>query len=176
MKKMIGMRYSYYKKKVHYARLLFLTFVGVLFAFSAFTKQPTQSENNYIIYGKVVNKKNQPIAYANIGIVNKLVGTVSNIEGEFKLVLKKELFKDSLTFSCIGYKSKSFKISTLTGTNRDELVIQLEEEVEELEEVVVRSENFVQKEQVEKRNQATFRLLFIQDQKTWKIKLEQSSD
>lgn len=89
------------------------------------------------VTGTVLNSENNmPIPYVNIGVKNKSIGTISNSKGVFKLRLKENFvnLNDSVTFSCIGFKSKSYKLPLLLSKeNRVELI----EEITNLEEVVV---------------------------------------
>lgn len=62
--------------------------------------------------GKILDSKtNQPIAYVNIGVLLKNTGTVSDDNGNFQLLLKKDLDNDTLKISCIGYQSLTIKTS-----------------------------------------------------------------
>lgn len=89
------------------------------------------------IKGLVLNfEGGKSIPYVNIGIMNKSIGTISNSKGKFKLRLNEKLIdlNDSITFSCIGFKSKNFKVSSLLNKeNRIKLI----EETTVLEEVLV---------------------------------------
>ena len=59
-------------------------------------------------------QNNKPLAYVNNGIRNKAVGTVSNKDGLFKLILNdKVTLKDTVVFSYIGFKTKNYLISEL---------------------------------------------------------------
>ena len=51
------------------------------------------------------------LAYVNIGINNKGIGTVSDLNGKFNLKLSEDNFNDTIFFSIIGYKSKQIKVS-----------------------------------------------------------------
>ncbi|MEI6021344.1 MAG: carboxypeptidase-like regulatory domain-containing protein [Bacteroidota bacterium] len=55
----------------------------------------------------------QAIEFANIGVLNKGVGTVSNEKGEFVLTVPDSLTKHVLRISMIGYKTKNFNVSDL---------------------------------------------------------------
>ena len=140
---MSGTKYfSCYRQFHNKSYLACLTLIFLLSTVSVVAKQTTGNVSSQVIYGKVISAKSQePIAYVNIGIINKLKGTVSSFKGDFRLVIENELVNDSLTFSCIGYKTKSYRISELINTFREEIVIQLEEEVKELDEVVIHSSN-----------------------------------
>lgn len=91
-----------------------------------------------IISGKVLNFENsEPLAYVNIGIKNKTVGTVSNSNGLFKLLLNdKVTSKDTVVFSYIGFKTEKYLISELKNTKEP---ILLQPKHMELDEVIVSS-------------------------------------
>jgi hypothetical protein len=90
------------------------------------------------ISGKVLNFENsEPLAYVNIGIKNKTVGTVSNNNGLFNLLLNdKVTSKDTIIFSYIGFKTEKYLVSELNKI-KDPILIQPKNM--ELDEVVVSS-------------------------------------
>lgn len=88
-------------------RLLF----SWLFAFLCFGALHAQ----ILVKGRVLDGKNsQPISYANIGIINTRVGTISDGDGTYSLTIPAENDRDTLTFSALGYKLKSIPVSALT--------------------------------------------------------------
>jgi len=64
------------------------------------------------IKGVIIDNSNTPIMYANIGVLNKPLGTVSNEKGKFSLNIYKNYIQDTLKVSCLGYKSKELLIKT----------------------------------------------------------------
>jgi len=59
--------------------------------------------------GKVFSSEtNEGIGFVNIGIIGKDVGTVSDEHGNYKISLDNIEVNDTLRFSMIGYKSKTF--------------------------------------------------------------------
>ena len=90
------------------------------------------------ISGKVTDNK-QPLQYVSIGIINNTIGTVSNKYGSFTLKLNEDQVSenDTLRFSMIGYKSKSF--SVLEIKNNLSLNVQLSEKIETIPEAVITS-------------------------------------
>jgi CarboxypepD_reg-like domain len=61
--------------------------------------------------GKViVHENNSGVAFVNVGIIGKNVGTVTDQSGNFSLQLDKIYDKDSIRFSMIGYESRSFLV------------------------------------------------------------------
>lgn len=78
-----------------------------------------------------------PLENASIYIENTTIGTISNSDGKFLLVVPNEYAKDSLVISSIGYKS--FK--TPVDEFDNQLEIYLEEDVASLDEVVLIAES-----------------------------------
>lgn len=74
----------------------------------------------------------RPIEFANIGVVNKNKGTVSDLDGKFKIKFSREFASDSLTISHVIYKP--VKIPIRDSKN---LVISLQPNENQLSEVIV---------------------------------------
>lgn len=89
------------------------------------------------INGEIKDAENKTyLQYANIGISNKNTGTVSNSNGKFSLKLNESINENDLvTFSYVGYQTKTIAISKLNLLNN---VIELEPEKNQLDEVVVK--------------------------------------
>ena len=51
---------------------------------------------------------NSPLAYANVGIAGRNIGTVTDLSGSYTLDLESVNDTDSIRFSMIGYQSKTF--------------------------------------------------------------------
>ena len=62
-----------------------------------------QTDAVWTFSGKVVDAKTRK-AIAHASVTDRVVGTVTNDEGEFTLKLKAE--PEAVTFSCLGYKSR----------------------------------------------------------------------
>jgi len=97
----------------------------------------TYSQNK-LISGNILNfESNKPLPYVNIGITDKPVGTVSDKNGFFKLLLNNHVtLKDTIVFSHVGFKTEKFLVSDL---NRLEEPISLLPQNMELDEVVLNS-------------------------------------
>lgn len=93
--------------------------------------------NEIKIQGTVTNKSNKALQYVSIGIVNKTIGTVSNKNGSFTLILNEDQISenDTLRFSMVGYNSVSVLISEIK--NKNSLNVQLLERVEKIPEAVI---------------------------------------
>lgn len=61
--------------------------------------------------GRLVDAStNLPVEFANIGIVGKGIGTVSNENGEYSFSVPDSLLNETLKISMIGYKSESLRV------------------------------------------------------------------
>jgi hypothetical protein len=106
---------------------LFLFFIGLSSILQA----------QITISGKVYDKAaNEAIPFASIGIKGKSVGTVSDENGVFTIVLKDINDADSLKISAIGYRLKSFAISKAKSFTNE--MIYLDQSSVNLAEVVVK--------------------------------------
>src|SRR5210317_1859516 len=74
-----------------------------------------------------------PLENASIYIENTTIGTVSNSDGKFALLVPKEFEKDSLIISSIGYKSFKSVISDFDTT----MEVFLVEDIASLDEIVL---------------------------------------
>jgi len=64
--------------------------------------------------GKVVSSQNdQGIGFVNIGVVGKNIGTVSDQNGNFRIVIDSIYINDSIRFSAIGYEPQTFPVRRL---------------------------------------------------------------
>ena len=91
---------------------------------------------NRLIAGEIINKENnETLPFVNIGIANKAVGTVSDIDGIFNLDLTAKITeKDTVIFSYVGFKTEKKAVAELRKKlNR----IILTPETTTLDEVVV---------------------------------------
>lgn len=75
--------------------------------------------------------------FANIGILNKSVGTVSNEDGKFLLKVHENLIHDTLVFNYLGYLSKAIPIDQIT----ESIEVGLNQQAISLQEVIIRSSN-----------------------------------
>ncbi|QNK77757.1 carboxypeptidase-like regulatory domain-containing protein [Winogradskyella undariae] len=93
--------------------------------------------------GKVFDKQTkQPLTYCNIGIINKNLGTLSNVKGEFVIDLTKISTSDTIIFSYLGYKSLNIKLNDLIN-RKDSIFLKSNSMV--LNEVTLESYNFSKK-------------------------------
>lgn len=92
---------------------------------------------NIKISGKVVDENDKALAYVNIGIKKKNIGTISELNGDFEMSIKESNLNDSLTFSYVGYKELTLKISDILDENKS--AFHLKFEPTSLSEVVIKT-------------------------------------
>ncbi len=89
------------------------------------------------VKGTITDKKNQlPVEYANIGIFEKGVGTVSNTDGNFEFIIPIELKDNPITVKHLGYKDVIINAIEINA-NSISLKIELEPSINELKEVTI---------------------------------------
>lgn len=87
------------------------------------------------IKGKCVDEYGQGIAYINISVKGKSIGTVSNMKGDFSLENSSIKENDYLIFSHLNFETKTIKIPLKLN------LIHLDSKVDSLEEVIVSKKN-----------------------------------
>lgn len=98
---------------------------------------------NSLLKSKVVDARGgQGVAYVNIGIPGKNVGTVSNEQGHFELRLTDNQLSDTLLFSCIGYETVRVPANLLREL---EMPVTLTPKVAELKQVQVEASKLKEK-------------------------------
>lgn len=98
------------------------------------------SSFSQIYSGQLINRESgQPILFANIGIIGKNIGTVSDAAGWFKIELNSKFDKDTLCISCIGYEKRTYLIRDYKDSirNADQVKIELLPKSYLLEEVII---------------------------------------
>ncbi|AWI25128.1 carboxypeptidase-like regulatory domain-containing protein [Flavobacterium pallidum] len=81
----------------------------------------------------------EPLPYVNIGVVNKNIGTVSDVNGHFTLTLSPGLDAEMVKVSMVGYEPQTIRVSDFISKINKNPVIQLERSVSTLKEVVVKN-------------------------------------
>ncbi|TJY37772.1 carboxypeptidase-like regulatory domain-containing protein [Pontimicrobium aquaticum] len=95
-----------------------------------------------LIEGQIIDSKSkQPLAWVNIGIAGKSIGTVSNNEGNFKMEINDKYNQDTIRISMIGYKERLFKFIDFKNKIRENPLFKLEAEVMQLNEVIISNNN-----------------------------------
>lgn len=89
-----------------------------------------QTFGQSLIKGKLAGQNDKaPIAYANIGIVNSEIGTLSNADGSFSLNITKGHENDDVFFSALGYEGKSIPLKSFKSGG-EQLIYLSEKSVE----------------------------------------------
>lgn len=87
-----------------------------------FAALPIQAQT---LAGRIVGEDARPIPYANIGLKNRPVGTVSGRDGSFSLRIPDLGGRDTLRVSCIGYAMQELPAA---GHGAQQLEIRLQEQ------------------------------------------------
>ncbi|MGG5487870.1 serine hydrolase [Winogradskyella sp.] len=96
----------------------------------------TTSDAQVKLAGKIINaNSNEAIPYANIGILNTEVGTISNEDGSFSIQIPKEKLNSSIIFSSLGFVSQTANVSSFS--DKLNVLIQLKEDVTKLDPVTL---------------------------------------
>ena len=100
-----------------------------------------RGKNLISISGVVRSGKTQKvIPYANVFIPYQTTGTITNSEGRFNFFIPMDLGVDSIVVSCLGYYQQSISIEKFLVNSVE---IQLEPQKFQINELIVRRNNFV---------------------------------
>ena len=89
------------------------------------------------VSAKVVDKETkEPLVFASVGIKDKAIGTITNLQGEFDFHVSAQYRNDVLVISILGYKN--FEAPVWTLLEKPDQVIELEKTTFVLQEVVVK--------------------------------------
>lgn len=102
--------------------------------FSCFLLLSLVGSAQVLIKGRVVSQDGEPIPFVNLGILDTHVGTITELNGDFELIVPKEYVNRTLLVSCVGYLRKKFQISEIKD---GQLMVTLKETVSHLQEIVV---------------------------------------
>ena len=84
----------------------------------------------------------EPLAYVNIGVVGKDVGTVSDAQGRFQLTIEEQYNQDELKISMVGYQPRSFAVADFTEQLKQDPKVTLTEAIVTLEEVLIEDKRY----------------------------------
>lgn len=103
------------------------------------SSQPFSTTINYIrLRGKVYSIPDSlPLSMVNIAIEGKAIGTITNMEGDFEFLLPENYQYDTVSFSCIGYRSKKVVVNSFDSL----MQIKMHRYDVQLKEVEVKYEN-----------------------------------
>lgn len=109
-------------------------FFGILLCLANFGVLFGQDE---VITGKIVDSQSEfPVPFATIKIKSKMLGVVSNANGDFQIPMRFRQESDSLVISCIGYSSRTISFQDLKQSEFN--LITLSPSIGSLNEVVVK--------------------------------------
>jgi len=95
-----------------------------------------ESKSFVQIRGSIFNKKTgEALAFANVSLLGKSIGTITNEKGGFNLKIDYSNMIDTLAVSYIGYKNSYIPMKQLSMYNN---TIYLEEDLVQIKEVVIR--------------------------------------
>lgn len=114
--------------------------VYFLFLFLIFTNP---SFGQIKIFGTVMQPDSSILSYVNIGIKLKNAGTISNENGQFELDIPKQLLKDTLTFSYVGFEELDIPVQAVFNSSMHIFV--LKPKTTQLAEVIVTSKQLKQR-------------------------------
>ena len=99
----------------------------------------TTKDANFTAGGHLSDRETgEAIAFASVGILNTSIGTITNQDGKFQLVVADSLLNHKIKFSHIGYENQEIDISLL----KEEFVnIEMNPQAVSLKEVVVNAIN-----------------------------------
>ncbi len=113
-------------------RILLVFFLSIFFV----NEHRGQDLGRLVINGKITGSDNQkPLQYVLIAVKNHPLGTVSNTDGRFRLVIPSTSAQDSIIFSLMGYSSQTMAIQEIR--QMEQVSVQMLENAMELDEVVV---------------------------------------
>jgi hypothetical protein len=100
----------------------------------------TKQSNEQLITGRLIDKvTHRPLEAGSIRIENSSIGSVTNMNGEFRLLLPDSLRSSLIVFSHIGYNIQMVPAEKFR--NDSHAVIELQEHIVPLQEVVLRLAN-----------------------------------
>ena len=118
----------------------------ILLATLLFFTELILAQDIMTIAAKIVDSETQePIEFVNVGFIDKGIGTVSNIEGKFKLTFEKSAIgkKDFLQISSIGYETRKISYEKLKDFTSYLVNIPMKPSQTVLSQVVIKNEKRV---------------------------------
>lgn len=108
---------------------------GIVFFWFLIFVSTSVSGQTITISAKVVDKETkEPVQFASVGLKNRSVGTITNLQGEFDFHISSDFRNDILVIHMLGYQS--FEVPVWTLTDRQN-TIELTKSTQFLDEVIV---------------------------------------
>ncbi len=116
-------------------------------SFSTIAQKDNNEEKLIRIVGKLTNDmNNEPIPFANIGVLGSYIGAASNMNGVFELKIPGSLADKTLQASAVGYST--FSNSVRNCIQEDTLLIKLTPKNYSIAEVEVTAQSLVLKKRI----------------------------
>ena len=123
--------------------------VVVLIIFSFLCFSIGSAQQNLQVKGIVIDMKNgNAVPFAHVGICDKAIGTVSNVDGAFILKIAPYYLNDTLCVSAIGFHTYKIVISKIQKD--DDKIIELIPQTSVLQEVIISDKKITGKRVVQK--------------------------
>lgn len=101
--------------------------------------QNTDTSRFITITGLIIDSETKKaLPYANISLLNKSIGTISNFEGEFLFKLDAKYRKDTICISYMGYKNVYLAVNKISKIKNR---IELQAQIIPVQEIIIRSTN-----------------------------------
>ncbi|WP_180335721.1 carboxypeptidase-like regulatory domain-containing protein [Labilibaculum filiforme] len=128
--------------------ILFLTVITLSFSTSAQEDKNEDQKTKLIrIVGKLTNDvNNEPIPFANIGVLGSYIGAASNMDGIFELKIPGNLIDKTIQASAVGYST--FSNSVKNCLIQDTLLIKLTPKNYSIAEVEITAQSLVLKKRI----------------------------
>jgi hypothetical protein len=109
-----------------------------LFIISIFLCHHTIAQS--VFSGQIIDSQTEEkLAYVNIGIIGKNIGTVSDLDGNFSLDFDENYNMDTLRISMVGYETKDFVVSEFQKMINDNPTVKLNQQSVDIKEIVISS-------------------------------------
>ena len=93
--------------------------------------------------GRVMDEASgEGIAYANVGVVGKNVGTVSSAQGHFQIAIDSRYHQDTLRISAVGYQPYQLTVGDFVQRLQDDPTVMMTEAVTMMKEIVVKEKKY----------------------------------
>ncbi|TDS13901.1 carboxypeptidase-like regulatory domain-containing protein [Sphingobacterium paludis] len=110
----------------------------VLHLFALVLTSPTLFAQSFKLSGTLIDSvSNRPLEYVTISLCNRSIGTASNPDGKFTLIVDAPHISDSIRFSHVGFETKTIALSKSLYSQGD-VIFTLHPLSRVLEEVTVR--------------------------------------
>ncbi|MFO7655569.1 MAG: carboxypeptidase-like regulatory domain-containing protein [Bacteroidales bacterium] len=90
-------------------------------------------QKNYRIKGKITDAQSkEPVQFANVFLLDRSIGTISNADGNFSLNLKKTQCTDTLCITFIGYQTVKIPLAIVDSSGFNIALMPAEHEIKEV--------------------------------------------